>query len=146
MDYKEFCEMFTDSPPAAVLQGERYYIESEELALFKSGEQRKPHSKGLFLGQGRKFVPSLALLRILATTSKRKAFIESNKTEWLFICGRDVLPGNFRSELTEGLVLVQNNSDENLGLGRIAQGRDGLIIKNILDRGNYLRHDTIKIE
>jgi ribosome biogenesis protein Nip4 len=56
-----------------------------------------------------------------------------------------VLSGNFDSRHEKGLVLVQNNLDENLGLGRITQEKGQTILKNILDRGNYLRHKKVRL-
>ena len=145
MDYRDFCSLFTDEAPKATQLGDRYYLIGEDLAGFKSGEQRKPYSAGLYLGMGRNFVPTPALLTLLARHSKRKAFLKDDKTEWLFVCGRDIFHDGFTSELTEGLVLVQNQRDENLGLAKITKGKEGLLLKNILDRGNYLRHERVTL-
>jgi len=145
MNYREFCLLFTEDVPSATQVGDRYYLVGEDLASFKSGEQRKPHGMGLYLGMGKGFVPSLALLRILTKSSTRTARVLTEKAEWLFICGRDVLLGNFETGVDEGFVLVINTQGENLGLGKIFFSKQGLIIKNILDRGNYLRHEKVNL-
>ncbi len=148
MEYRVFCELFTDDVPHAHIEGERYYLLGEDLKAFKSGEQRKPYSKGLFLGMGRReFIPTPALLTLLAKSSKRKATLHDEKGEWLFLCGRDLFRETFTSTHAEGFVLVQNQHQENLGLGAITPDpRHGLLLRNILDRGNYLRHERVVLE
>ena len=148
MNYEAFCRMFTDKIPEATPQGERWYLMTKDVRAFTSGEQRKPHAQGLSLGMGRNdFVPSLALLRILAETSNNKAVVTDAKAEWLFVCGRDVFSEYFTTKISEGFVLVQNAHDENLGLGKLMQDkRGGPLLKNILDRGNYLRHDPVSLQ
>jgi ribosome biogenesis protein Nip4 len=147
MHYESFCKEFGDYVPEATLVGERYYLLGEDLKGFRSGEQRKPYAAGLFLGMGkREFMPTPALLRLLAMHSQRKAVVASDHVEWLFLCGRDVFPEFFTSSEQEGFVLVQNERDENLGLGKIVPDKQkGTLLKNILDRGNYLRHDKVKM-
>jgi ribosome biogenesis protein Nip4 len=147
MNYEQFCKEFGDFIPQATLVGERYYLLGEDLQGFRSGEQRKPYSVGLFLGMGKRaFVPTPALLTLLADHSSRKAVLKDEKAEWLFICGNNIFPDYFTTTVKEGLVLVQNQRDENLGLARLADDRKfGRILKNILDRGNYLRHETVKL-
>ena len=104
---------------------------------------RETHSKGLFLGEDKKgFKPSLALLEMIAKDSKRKAFL-NEKGAWMFICGRDVFGESIeKSSVEEGLVLVQNDKDENLGYGKIWKKKGELFIKNILDKGDYLRREN----
>jgi ribosome biogenesis protein Nip4 len=147
LSYEEFCRHLGSAPPAAALVGDRYYIEGDDLKGFTTGEQRKPYMRGLSLGmktpQG--FVPSPALLTLLAKESKHKALVHDEHTERLFLCGRDLFPEKFTSTLSEGFVLVQNARDENLGLGELQRTQRGLEVRNILDRGNYLRHDRVQL-
>ena len=119
----------------------------------------KPYAIGIFLGNitARKagnnnpnhihgeFIPSPAFPDILAEKSQKKVTVNA-KTEWLFLCGRDVFESSVMmrnsglsdSELKPGnLVLVQNEKDENLGVGRVGDK----IIKNLLDKGSYLRDE-----
>jgi ribosome biogenesis protein Nip4 len=146
MNYEQFCKLFGSFVPKAHQVGERYYLVNEELATFKSGEQRKPHSMGLYLGMGfRQFTPTPALLTLLAQHSNRKAFTTDEKGEWLFLCGRDIFPELYKTEVTEGYVLVQNQHNENIGLAQLVPDKKGLLLKNVLDRGNYLRHEKITV-
>ena len=147
MNYETFCKLFSEYVPPAMHEGERYYLANDAVESFRSGEKRKPYAKGLFLGMGhREFIPSPALLQILSKHSNKKAVLKDDKAEWLFVCGRDIFPGYYETKITEGYVLVQNQYDENLGLGKIElDGKQGIIIKNILDSGNYLRHEQVKM-
>jgi ribosome biogenesis protein Nip4 len=148
LSYEEFCRLFVHQPPEASLVGDRYYTEGDDLKGFTTGEQRKPYARGLSLGmktpQG--FAPSPALLEILAKNSKRKALVQDEHVERLFLCGRDLFADKFTTSVTEGFVLVQNSHDENLGLGEITRTEKGLQIRNVLDRGNYLRHERVQLE
>lgn len=147
ISFEAFCDQLGAPRPVASLVGDRYYIEGADLKGFTTGEQRKPYMRGLSLGmktpQG--FVPSPALLGILAAESKHKAVVHDEHVERLFLCGRDLFVDKFTTTLTEGLVLVQNARDENLGLGEIERTEKGLQVRNILDRGNYLRHDRVQL-
>jgi ribosome biogenesis protein Nip4 len=147
MNYDGFCKLFSDTYPKATQVGERYYLVNEEVADFKSGEQRKPYATGLFLGMGpRAFVPSAALLTLLSKTSSRKATLNDEKAEWHFLCGKDIFPEFYTTDITAGLVLVQNKLGENLGLAKMEHDtKKGLLLKNVLDRGNYLRHDKVRM-
>lgn len=101
-------------------------------------------STGIFLGEESSgFIPSLALLEILAKGTNKKVFI-SEKAEWLFLCGRDVFEDSVtcKHDIKQGeLVLVQNQEDENLGYGRVEISGKRIIIRNLLDRGDFLRRE-----
>ncbi len=93
----------------------------------------------------RKFIPSPAFPDLLSDRTGKKVNINS-KAEWLFLCGRDVFESSVMktnsglrsSELKPGnLVLVQNEKDEALGVGRVGEK----VIKNLLDKGSYLRDE-----
>ena len=85
------------------------------------------------------FNPSLALLEILAKKSDRKLLVDSERLEWLFLCGRDLFKENIES-YSNGLFLVRNNNEENLGLCFV--NRRKREIKNIIDRGDFLRRES----
>ena len=155
---EECIEYFSDTADTAAepifVQSREIYRLRNECFLLKKGmrelieavhQEKKilPVHAGIFLGKEKKgrFEPSLALLEILAPHSQKKAVIDE-KSAWLFLCGRDVFISGILSDpsLEPGeLVLVQNQRDENLGYGRICSGT--VKIKNLLDRGDFLRRE-----
>ena len=74
--------------------------------------------------------------------SNKKIFI-NDKSEWIFLNGKDILGKAItKANVTNGLVFVQNKKDENLGYGKFIldiKRKDEVVVKNILDRGHYLR-------
>ena len=131
------------------IQGECFLLQEGQKELIDAIKKEQgilPHYAGIYLGKEKKggFEPSLALLEILSQHSQKKVAID-DKSAWLFLCGRDVFqqgvvkiyPG-----ISEGLVLVQNTRDENLGYGKLQRGQ--IRIKNILDRGDFLRREMRK--
>jgi ribosome biogenesis protein Nip4 len=139
---KDFIKHFTKGEVDNIKKyGKQYYLVQRDLLELQEKISEKPESVGLFLGTQNKdeFEPSLALLEILAKISPKKVFV-NKEAEWLFLCGRDVFEQSVdKFNSRSGLVLVQNENDENLGLGKITKGKKGLLIKNIMDRGEYLR-------
>lgn len=97
---------------------------------------------GIYLGEDyKKFQPSLALLEMLGKVSRKKAIV-NRKAEWLFICRRDIMESSIvKMNDKEGLILVHNENDENLGYGIIKKENGTLIIKNLLDKGDFLRRE-----
>lgn len=95
-------------------------------------------SKGAYLGtQKKSFEPSLYLLERISKVSKNKVFV-NKESEWLFLCGRDVFEKNIlKNDATKHIFLVQNENDENLGLGMFTRG----MVKNLMDRGDFLRRE-----
>ena len=135
----EFLEKFTEEKIETVVKkGRNYYAADEELQKLAGGIDRDFFSIGIPLGEYKNdFRPSLALLEWLSKKSEKKAFI-NKKAEWMFLCGRDAFANNIvNSNVKNGLVLVQNEKDENLGLGLLNEKG----IKNILDRGDFLRRE-----
>ncbi|MBR9677451.1 hypothetical protein GOV04_04880 [Candidatus Woesearchaeota archaeon] len=120
--------------------GRKYYqINSQQQKIIDSID-REPFSAGLFLGEEKKdlFKASLALLEIIAKDSDTKVFV-NDKAEWLFLCGRNILPESITKKIAKkGTVLIQNERDENLGLGKYEN--DGTIT-NLIDRGDFLRRE-----
>ena len=105
---------------------------------------------GTYLGKTKrgKFFPSFNLLRMIAEEKANKVMVDK-KTEWLFICGRDI----FKQGITEVMgskrkgdyTLILNQHGECLGFGRILynpdKAKDGVVIENISDIGDFLRRE-----
>ena len=126
--------------------GRNFYYINDDLRNLRTEIQRDVYSLGIFLGEEKeRFYPSPALVELISKipdAEKRKVYI-NKKAEWLFLCGRNVLPESISknpNHLQEGLVLIQNEGDENLGYGEFKK-EDKLIIRNLLDKGRYLRLD-----
>ena len=100
-------------------------------------------SSSLPLGQEKNFFePSLFLLELLSKRSKNKVFINS-EAEWFFLCGRNVFPDNIvKNASKEKIFLVQSEKDENLGLGMLTKDKGRKVIKNLKDRGDFLRREN----
>jgi ribosome biogenesis protein Nip4 len=145
--FNRFVSQFTDKDIADVRRvGRNFYLAEERLWNIKNGINRDPYSVGLFLGEEKQgFSPSPAFIDMISKIpdpkiQSRKVFV-NKKAEWMFLCGRNVLSESIAknpSSISEGLVLVQNEQDENLGYGMFKK-EDTLIIKHILDKGQYLR-------
>ncbi len=145
--FNDFVKRFTDCMIPDVHQsGKRFYqADADLLKLIKISSRninRDPEHAGLLLGEmkGKNFKPAFPLLDILNTMTDCKAVID-DKAEWLFLCGRDVFAKSVVSSTVDsGLVLVTNRKDEVLGYGSF-QKKDNIAIKNILDRGDFLRRE-----
>ena len=143
---EEFAGNFTKEKIDCIISRNRYFLASEELVKIKNGIQQEPFSIGLFLGEikNNRFVPGAPLLDIISKKSDRKIFV-NRKTEWLFLCGRDVFgKGIVKSNAEKGIVLVQNERDENLGYGEIIgdlSAQNKMAVRNLFDKGNFLRRE-----
>jgi ribosome biogenesis protein Nip4 len=150
--FNKFTQQFTDtdltSMDSRIVQriGRNFFLAEERLWDIKNSVGRDAYAVGTFLGEENQgFSPSPALIELISrlpNTDSRKVFI-NKKAEWLFLCGRNVLSESIAKNpngLSEGLALVQNEQDENLGYGQFKK-EDTLIIKHILDKGRYLRLD-----
>jgi ribosome biogenesis protein Nip4 len=128
-------------------KGNKYYFLSEGLKSFiKEGFLYA----GTYLGEARGggFVPSFPFLAMIAETARNKTYVD-RKTEWLFICGRDI----FRQGVVErtgatgrgNCTLIINRFDECLGFGRVIadvnKKAEAVAVKNILDIGDFLRRE-----
>jgi len=105
---------------------------------------------GTYLGKTKrgKLFPSFNLLRMIAEEKANKVIVDK-KTEWLFICGRDI----FKQGITEVIVskrkgdytLILNQHGECLGFGKILcnldKAKNGVVIENISDIGDFLRRE-----
>ncbi|PIN80115.1 hypothetical protein COV13_04060 [Candidatus Woesearchaeota archaeon CG10_big_fil_rev_8_21_14_0_10_32_9] len=119
-----------------------FFLESAELKNLRENIPFEPLSSGLFLGKDEKsFKPSTALLEILSKSSTNKVFI-NDKAEWLFLCGRDAFKESIiKNRSFSEPFLIQNERDENLGLGSFFKKGKMEFVKNAFDRGDFLRRE-----
>lgn len=141
----EFCTEFgVDSASLGHLTQHRraWYLTRPRDERLIAHLEKQLFAAGILLGEEhRGFTPTPALVELIASKSSHKTTVDE-KGAWLFLCGRDL----FRKAILgtvkptrHGLVLVQNSRDENLGYGKIGKGQ--VAVKNILDRGFYLRRE-----
>jgi ribosome biogenesis protein Nip4 len=126
--------------------GRRYFYITPELKELKDRIPMEPYSEGLPLGElkNNKFIPSIALLDILAKYSDRKVFV-NKKGETVFLYSREIYEENLdKSNVDEGVCLVLNNLGEVLGYGELIKKGRNKLIKNLLDRGDFLRREREK--
>jgi len=105
---------------------------------------------GAYIGKVKdgRFFPSFNLLNFVAREKSNKVIIDK-KTEWLFICGRDIFKQGIAnvigSRKKDEYTLVLNSYGECLGFGRILRNLDGKrggpAVENILDIGDFLRRE-----
>jgi ribosome biogenesis protein Nip4 len=122
--------------------GRKYFYMSKELKELKDSIKLEPYSAGIFLGElkNNKFMPSIALLDILANYTDRKIII-NNKGQTMFLYGNDVFLENFeKCNINEGTCLILNEENEVLGYGELKKSRK-TILKHMLDRGDFLRRE-----
>lgn len=127
----------------------RFYLLNESL---KRSTEKEFFYAGTYLGKlkGRIFFPSISLLAMVAQTRTNKTTV-NEKTEWLFICGRDIFEqGILHAEGSKkkgDLTIILNQHGECLGLGKIASNINGensrrkVVIRRILDIGDFLRRE-----
>jgi len=128
-------------------RGDRYFLLND---YFKRLISEDFFCAGTYLGKTMrgKFFPSFNLLRLIAAKKANKVIVDK-KTEWLFICGRDI----FRKGITEmvgskkkgNYTLILNRHGECLGFGKTLCNLDKVkgkvAIKNISDIGDFLRRE-----
>lgn len=137
-----FAQQFTTAfdTSGVVKLGRKYYLATTAANDIAQRISTNPFALGTFLGESKRtFQPSPALLDLLAKTSTKKAIIGKDAA-WLYLCGRDVFEKSIiRMDVKDGLTLVQDEQDENLGYGKIVMTKKEMMIKNFLDKGAYLR-------
>ena len=131
-----------------VKKGKRYFLVSEDL---KKAMSRDFFCAGSYLGKIKNaiFFPGFELLRMMAEKNANRIVVDK-KTEWLFICGRDIFKQGITtvtgSSRRGDYVLVLNRHNECLGFGRIIcdlnKTTKGVVVKNVLDVGDFLRRET----
>lgn len=135
----EFLKLFVDKPSFEyVKRGKHYFLKNS----INDYSNLNPLMEGLPLGKDEKFFePSLFLLELLSKESTNKVFVNDN-AGWFFLCGRDVFPENVdKDQSKKNIFLVQSFRDENLGLGMKTNSKGKKIIKNLKDRGDFLRRE-----
>jgi len=136
-----FTKKFTKEKISGVVQVNRDFFQvNEDLMNFKGKITQKPFAIGTFLGSGKPFHPSIGLLDWLDKRTENHVIID-RKAAWLFLCGRDIFAESvLKQNINNGhMVLVKNEENEVLGLGEMT-GRK-VSIRNVLDKGNFLRRE-----
>ncbi|GIU69282.1 MAG: hypothetical protein KatS3mg002_0518 [Candidatus Woesearchaeota archaeon] len=131
--------------------GKNYYYADEKLIELRSQVKKDVFSVGIYLGSesGKDFYPSPAFIDILSKldgSDKRKIFVDK-KISGLFLYGRNILIDSISKNpynINSGYVFVQNEEDENLGYGVFQKQGMQIVIKNLLDKGVYLRKESKK--
>lgn len=125
----------------------RYFLLNKTLKCLASKDF---FHAGMYLGKEKDgvFFPSFNLLAMIADKRANKVVVDE-KTEWLFICGRDVFKrGIIRvigSVKKGSYTLILNSYSECLGFGKVLSDlhelKEGAVVKNILDVGDFLRRE-----
>ena len=139
---KEFLSLFVKKVDFEFEKKGRFYF-LKNSSTNSVNNSSNAFSSSLPLGQEKNFFePSLFLLELLSKQSKNKVFINS-EAEWFFLCGRNVFPENIvKNASKEKIFLVQSERDENLGLGMLTKDKGRRVIKNLKDRGDFLRREN----
>ncbi|MEM3616575.1 MAG: hypothetical protein QXN95_00175 [Candidatus Bathyarchaeia archaeon] len=105
---------------------------------------------GTYLGkvENGKFFPSFLLLSMIADQAQNRVVV-NDRAAWLFVCGRDIFKDGvleaYGSRSKGAYTLVFNSYGECLGFGKIERDLDkaksGVVVKNILDVGDFLRRE-----
>ncbi len=130
-----------------VKKSNRYFFLNTNL---KKLIQRNFFYAGTYLGKIKngKFFPSFRLLKILAETEANRIIVDK-RTEWLFVCGRDVFKRGMVKVLgslkKDDYTLILNKHGECLGFGRLVRDigdkNGGVVVQNISDIGDFLRRE-----
>ncbi|MBD3209603.1 hypothetical protein GF367_04280 [Candidatus Woesearchaeota archaeon] len=132
-------------PENVVYRGKKAFLVPEHVQEITRRIDLEPFSAGLPLGEmtSKGFKPSFALLDLLQKSKNR--IIIADDVEWLFTCGRDVFMNKvlYEGELKKTF-LVTNKKGEVLGLGRKQKKGKQVFIKNLYDRGDFLRRENKK--
>ena len=148
---KDFISQFNASisldESLTVKKENRYFLLNESL---KKLVTKDFFYAGTYLGKTKngKFFPSFNLLRMIAEKKANKIIVDK-KTEWLFICRRDIFKQGIikviGSKRKSDYTLILNQHNECLGFGRILHNLDeekgGIAVKNISDVGDFLRRE-----
>jgi 60S ribosome subunit biogenesis protein NIP7 len=126
--------------------GRQFFYVADEAKRTMKQIKIDPYSAGLFLGEekDRRFKPGFPLLDLISKRTERKVVV-NKKGETMFLYGKNILEESIMKkgpECDSGLVLVQNEDDETLGYGEAKIDKGTRIIKNLLDRGDFLRREN----
>jgi ribosome biogenesis protein Nip4 len=134
----EFTKKFTTERIEPVIKLQRNFFHApENLRIVQKNIKKEPFALGTYLGSGKPFHPSTALIDWLNKRTEKYVVVDK-KMEWLFLCGRDIFDSSIvKKNANTGTVLVKNELGEVLGYGDFV--RD--MIKNRLDKGDFLRRE-----
>ncbi|MGB9741029.1 MAG: hypothetical protein ACP5IM_07430 [Candidatus Bathyarchaeia archaeon] len=131
----------------------RYFLLNNALRRFVKSDF---FYAGTYLGKIKRgrFFPSFNLLRIVAEKVEANKVFVDKKSEWLFICGRDIFKQGIvktvGSKRKGSYILVLNMHGECLGFAELLDDLDriekGVAAKNILDVGDFLRRERGRVE
>lgn len=143
---KSFLRPFGVPVPVSLrVFGRQVFMLSDELEGVVDKVPLQPFCAGVPLGEvsAKGFQPSLALLDLCKSSPNH--IVIADEAEWLFTCGRDVFLDNIvsKGELKDSF-LVLNARGDVLGLGRFDGSGKKRIVKNLFDRGDFLRREKQK--
>ena len=127
----------------------RFYLLSKTL---KETISKDFFYAGTYLGKTKQgvFFPSFNLLALIAKNKEANKVMADEKSEWLFIVGRDLFRRGILkvsgSKKRGAYALVVNQHDECLGFGRMLinldeNGKKQVAVRNISDIGDFLRRE-----
>lgn len=143
-DVEQYIERFTEDKIENVIQIKRnFYQVSEELMKVKNSIKSEPFAIGTYLGSGKPFHPSVALLDWLDKRTDRYVVLDK-KASWLFLCGRDIFEDSIvKKNVDSGFVIVKNERGEVLGnaCSMNDKKQKNVALKHLLDKGDFLRRE-----
>ena len=129
-----------DESRLVVLGKEAFDVSSEVKHVMQKVPRSAVYAGKVVLRYGKVLIPGISLLEELGKKVPRKVWVKP-KGEWLFICGRNILPGNIAK--TKGdpnpgdAVVVLNQHDECIGYGEFQEKQ----ITRWFDIGDFLRRE-----
>ena len=125
------------------------FIATAELRSEISRRDRLVYA-GMFLGKTKNiWEPSTILLRLIAAQPYVHKVWVDDAAAWLFVCGRDVFTEHIQRntpDLVEGVNYLIMLGDDCLGYARLEKFQDKLILKNLIDIGDFLRREKWREE
>ncbi len=148
----EFCKEFGTTEPAlgtVTRFGRRCFLTLPEQGALIAEKKRHLFGAGIFLGEEKqRFEPSPACVELISAAAKEHKVVVDEKAAWLFLCGRDIFTKGIVEQgapTARGYLLVENERGENLGYGMVPKKRQkNVAVKNLLDRGFYLRRERLQ--
>jgi ribosome biogenesis protein Nip4 len=117
---------------------------SEELGSFILDRRQLVYA-GRYLGKTRRwFLPSSILLEELSRVEDLNRVHVDAETAWLFVCGRDIFGESVlraEGEFREGNAFLVMFGGSCLGYGVVEPSEGRLILRNVLDIGDFLRRE-----
>jgi len=148
---KDFASRFG----AKISLDENFVVEKQNRYFLLNKKLKKLIAKhffyaGTYLGKTKngRFFPSFNLLKMIAGKKANKIIVDE-KTEWLFICGRDIFQRGITkvigSKRKGDYAVILNHHGECLGFGKILsdldEEKEGVVVRTISDIGDFLRRE-----